>query len=133
MWIEKDTPEPFDQQPIDGLFYLDGDVVGRRFNRNWMDGYKLPMIAFPSGDSFELWISGNDQEYTAVIHIFGEMNLPLFDQRDNAYEYAVSISSQCGYLAEKIGEYLIEVWGCDTSEHYRITYDNDQGHMIDVE
>src|SRR4051812_1383981 len=46
-WIEKGEPSPFDQQPISGLFFLDGDLLAREFKQDWTKGQKFPTIVFP--------------------------------------------------------------------------------------
>src|SRR3972149_2848856 len=128
-WVEKDTPEPFDQQPVEGLFYLDGDALVRNYPNILLAGYKLPMLAFPSGHECEIWELG-DPKYGATVHIFGEMNLPLFDSRDRAYEQVVAIGREEGYLALREGENELEIWGMDLREHYRVTYDMEQRRMV---
>jgi hypothetical protein len=131
-WVEKDTPEPFDQQPLEGLFYLDGDALVRHYPNALLAGYKLPMLAFPSGYECEIWDMG-DLKNGAMVHIFGEMNLPLFDSRDRAYEQAVAIGRECGYLTLREGEDALDIWGMDLREHYRITYDQEQKRIVNVE
>ena len=32
-WIEKAQPTPFDDLPLPGLFFLDGDILARRIGR----------------------------------------------------------------------------------------------------
>lgn len=131
-WIEKNTPTPFDEQPVTGLFYLNGDALGRRFHRHWVDGHKLAMIAFPSGEERELWPSSDPERYGAVVHLFGEMDLPLYDTQQGAWERANDISNQCGYLAVRRGEDTIELYGRETDDHFLIVYDNDERLMVDV-
>jgi len=131
-WIEKATPTPFDAQPFSGLFYLDGDVLGRRFKHPWADGYKLAMIAFPSGEEREIWPTSDPAQYGAVVHLFGEMDLPLYDTRERAWKQANDIAEQCGYLAFIRGENTIEVYGREADDHFLIIYDNEQRLMVDV-
>ncbi len=56
-WIEKDRPSPFDQQPITGLFFLDGDRFAEQLDIDRTAGQKQAMIAFPSGEQFAVWES----------------------------------------------------------------------------
>ena len=74
-WIEKHQPTPFDNTPIDGLFFLDGDVLASIFLQDWTKGHMLPMIAFESGREFELWETGKPDRH--IVHLFGEMDLVL--------------------------------------------------------
>jgi hypothetical protein len=130
-WVEKNTSTPFDEQPPQGFFYLDGDILARIVRRDWTAGQKFPMIVFPSGQEFALWESGNP-DAGGIVHIYGEMDLPLKDTRDRAFDQANDVAEQVGYLARRVGDDGLEVWGHDTDEHFLITYDNDTGHMRDV-
>ena len=130
-WVEKGEPTPFDQHPPQGFFFLDGDILARVVRRNWTVGQKYPMIAFPSGQEFELWES-SQPESVGIIHIFGEMDLPLKTSRDQAYGQASNISEQVGYSIRKVGDDGLEVRGHDTDEHFLITYDNEIGQMRDI-
>ena len=96
-WFKKEEPTPFDEMPLAGLFFLDGDLLARLVGRDWTVGEKLPMIAFPSGEEFQLWEGG-------IVHIFGEMDLLLKDTRDEAYSHASHIGEQCGYVVRPVGE-----------------------------
>ena len=129
-WIEKGQSTPLDDKPIDGLVFLDGDQVARAVGRDWTKGQKFPLITFPSDADYELWPTGDDE--VAVVHLYGEMDLPLADTRDSAYKRADYIAEQCGYLANKIDDDRLEVWGHDTDEHLIIVYDNEAHRMIDV-
>lgn len=131
-WVEKEQATPFDNLPIQGLFYLDGDMLARLIRRNWTVGEKLPMIAFPSGKECEVWETSNP-EAEGIVHVFGEMDLPYRDTRDRAFEQANDIAEQCGYVVRKTGDDRLEVWGSDDDEHYAIIYDNTDRQMIDVQ
>ena len=131
-WIEKAQPTPFDNLPLPGLFFLDGDLLARRIGRTWTTGQKYPMIAFPSGKECELWET-SDPDAGAIVHIFGEIDLPFRDSRDRAYEQASEIAEACGYLTRKQGEDRLELWGHDTDEHVVVLYDTASGHMLDIQ
>lgn len=130
-WTKKEQPTPFDDLPLAGLFFLDGDLLARLLQRNWTAGEKLPMIAFPSGEEFELWESGSPAR-GGIVHIYGEMDLPYKGTRDEAFNHANYVAEQCGYVARKIGEHQLELWGSDDDEHFVITYDNQAGQMQDI-
>ncbi len=131
-WIEKAQPTSFDDRPLPGLFFLDGDILARRIGRTWTAGQKYPMIAFPSGKECELWET-SDPDAGAIVHIFGEIDLPFRDSRDRAYEQASEIAEACGYLTRKQGEDRLELWGHDTDEHVVVLYDTASGHMLDIQ
>lgn len=65
-WIEKGQSASFEHQPIDGLFFLHGDVIARHVGQNWTEGQKYPRIAFPSGLKFDLW----EGRSTPIVHLF---------------------------------------------------------------
>lgn len=124
-WYHKEAPTPFEQQPLDGLFFLDGDVVAKVVEQSWSEGMKYPMIAFPSGAAFELWESN-------ILHFFGEMDLPLSGTRDEGHHAASEIASIIGYLAIPKGDNQLELVGLDTDEHIVLTYDNAQRRIVDA-
>ena len=142
-WIEKNQRASFDELPIHGLHFLDGDILARLFalkyneaktpifNPDWLKEQKLPQVQFPSGLTFDIWETSSP-ESGGIIHIYGEMDLPYFDTRDRAWEQANDIAEQVGYLARKHGENQLEVIGNDEGEHFLITYDNQERRMADI-
>lgn len=142
-WIEKHQRASFDELPIHGLHFLDGDVLARifalkygavetpLFNPDWLKEQKLPQVQFPSGQSFDIWETSSP-ESGGIIHIYGEMDLPYFDTRDRAWEQANDIAEQVGYVARKRGENGLEVIGHDEGEHFLITYDNQERRIADI-
>jgi hypothetical protein len=141
-WIEKHQRASFEDLPIHGLHFLDGDMLARLFalkygavetpffNPDWLKEQKLPQVQFPSGLSFDIWESS--PEHGGIVHIYGEMDLPYFDTRDSAWERANNIAEQVGYLARKRGENGLEVIGYDDGEHFLITYDNQERRIADI-
>lgn len=131
-WVEKDQPTPFDEQPIPGIWYLDGDIVAQIIQRDWTAGQKYPQVAFPSGKQFDIWEAA-DPEVWGIVHVYGEMDLPYKDTRDQAFEKANHIAEQVGYAVRRVGESGLEVWGHDDEEHFLITYDDEAGQMVDIQ
>lgn len=142
-WIEKRQRTTFDELPIHGLHFLDGDVLARLLalkygavetpliNPDWLKNQKLPQVQFPSGLTFDIWETSN-LEHGGIVHIYGEMDLPYFDTRDSAWELANDIAEQVGYLTRKRGENQLEVIGHDIGEHFLITYDNQERRIADI-
>ena len=128
-WIEKGQSTSFEHEPIEGLYFIDGDAVAALIKPDWTKGEKFPKIAFPSGQDFEIWEGGE----SPIIHIYGEMDLRLKDTRDAAYQYANYVAEQCGYLATPVGDDQLEVVGTDDEEHFLLTYDNERGVIADIE
>jgi hypothetical protein len=133
-WVQKEIVTAFDAQPMSGLFYLDGNMVGRRYGGHYTDGRKLPMLAFPSGEIKPIFANQRPERFGEVfVWIFKEVDLPLFADQMSAYIEAAAIAHDCGYLARRIGERAIELWGHEDSDHFLVTYDNEARRMIDVE
>jgi hypothetical protein len=130
MWVEKADTTPFETQPIEGLYFLDGDQVTDSFMPT--AGKKYPMIVFPSGMACDLWQTA-DPKQIGIVHLFAEMNLPLGHQRNQAFVWAQLIAEEHGYAAVKMGRTDLEVWGDDPGKHYLIRYDETSGRMVDVE
>ena len=131
-WAEKGTPTPFDKQPIPGLYFLDGDVVAELFGRDWTRGQALPLIAFPSGVECELWESSS-QEARGVVHLFGEMDLPLRADPKQVEAQAQEVAQACGYVVSRVGESSWHLTGHDQDENLLVTYDEVTGMMVNVE
>ncbi|MHB8627805.1 MAG: DUF2958 domain-containing protein [Aggregatilineales bacterium] len=131
-WLEKGQSTPFENEPIEGLFFLDGDLLARKLDQDAIKGQKYPTIVFPSGVICELWNSSDPTN--AIVHIFGEMDLRLKDTRDNAIAHAAHIGKLGGYMVRPKGERGIEVIGSDDFpvDHILISYDAAQGRMSDV-
>lgn len=127
-WIENERSASFEHEPIPGLYFLSGNQLAYELKGHWIKGQKYPRIAFPSGVKCDLW-EGSD---SPIVHIFGELDLPLNDTVDRAFEHASDIAEQCGYLVRRVGEDSIEAQGHDTREYVRITYSPDQQRMADI-
>ena len=131
-WVEKGQPTWFDDKEISGLYFLDGDVVAEYVGKDWTRGQKYPLIVFPSGVECDLW-EGSHPESLGVVHLFGELDLPLRSSRDEAYDLAIEIAEACGYSVSKIGVSGLEVQGHDRDEHLHVVFDEEAGIMVDVE
>jgi len=128
-WVEKSKLTPFEEQPIEGLYFLDGDLLARQLGQNWTKGQKYPRLKLPSGMPYELWESSEPTNPT--VHLFGEFDLSYRSTRDAAYEHALYVSEQVGAAANKVGENQLELWGDDG--HVLVTYDARAGHIVNVE
>lgn len=142
-WVEKGQKTSFDELPIHGLFYLDGELLARYlaikfgnvptplFNPDWLKNQKMPQVQFPSGERFDIW-EASDIVHGGIIHVYGEMDLPYYDTRDSAWLVANEIAEYVGYIVRKVGESQLEVLGHEADEHYLITYNNLDRRMEDV-
>ena len=130
-WTRKAQQTPLDDCYIHGLHYLDGDVMAIAYRSPYLKGQKYPVVEFPSGFTTDAWETSQSEE-GAIIHLFGEMDLPYFQKRDAAYKHAFEIAEACGYAVSKRGDNGLEVRGHDLDEHLLISYDPDTGRMEDV-
>src|SRR5687767_10293221 len=102
-WYAKESPTPFDTTPIDGLFFLHGDILARVVQQEWTKGMKYPMLDFPSGVACELWEAGGSAT-GALLHLFGEMDIPLYSTHTQALERASDVAKQVGYRVIPISD-----------------------------
>lgn len=123
-WTEQHEPSPFDDLPIEGLFFLYGDLMAAQ-------GEKYPMICFPSGSECDVWET-SDPKQVATVHIFGEFDLPLGSDCEEAFTQAKDIAYACGYVVQKTTQDRLEVWGHDQWDHFIVVYDNSKRRMTDV-
>ena len=128
-WYKQEQPTSFDQEPIDGLYFLHGDVFATALGLSMFKGQKFPEIEFPSGESFTVFEGHN----TPIIHLFGEADLALYDKFEVAFAHACDIAEQCGYLVRKVGDKQFEIIGRDDGEFFRLTYDDTLGKIVDVQ
>lgn len=132
-WFEKAQPTPFDALPIPGLFFLDGNQLAKRYKVDWTVGEKSPMINFPSRTNFPLWV-GREPEHP-VVHIFGELDLPLHQTCAAAFQHITELAEVLGYVLKRVNTQQLEVWGHDSGEHVIITYDDSQSppQIVDID
>ena len=129
-WYPKEAPTPFDNEQINGLAFLDGDILAALMRASWVKGEKFPVVFFPSGEQFQIW----EGESSPIVHIFGEMDLAIQEtSRDEAFAHANDIAEACGYLVKKIGNTQLEVWGRDPDEHFILTFDNNERSISDIQ
>lgn len=62
------------------------------FKVDWTLGDKSPMINFSSRTSFPLW-AGREPEHP-VVHIFGELDLPLHETREATLQQISELDAQ---------------------------------------
>lgn len=131
-WYSKETTTPFDEQPIEGLQFLSGDMLARVFNAPYLVDQKYPVVWFPSGIKCDIWETSNEK-LAGIIHLFGEMDLPYQQSRDEAFESAQYIAEQVGYFVKQVDEDKLELRGFDEDEQLLVIYDNTEKRMLDVQ
>lgn len=130
-WYHKETQTPFDTNPIDGVFFLHGDILARVVQQEWTKGMKYPMLDFPSGVACELWETGGSAS-GALLHLFGEMDIPLNSTQEQALERASDIAKQVGYHVIPNGDTQLQLIGHEPDDHFLLIFDNQQGRIVDV-
>jgi hypothetical protein len=128
-WHEKYSPTPFDAAPPQGFYFLDGDLLSKRYNQDWTQGKKYPLISYPSGLQRELFDSSNTAE---SINVFGAFTLPRQTTRDEGFASAIEFASEYGYSLARRGSNELLVFHPSTAQGYAITYDNRAGSIANV-
>ncbi|MEZ4667882.1 MAG: DUF2958 domain-containing protein [Anaerolineae bacterium] len=125
-----EQPTPFDASPIEGLHFLIGDHLAP--GHPTFKDQKLPMVEFPSGVTRPIWESDNPEQQ-GIIHLFGEMDLPLADTRDEAYERAKKIAEAVGYEVSKHETNGLVLVGQTPHEFLLVKYDDQSRQISDIE
>jgi hypothetical protein len=130
-WYSKEKPTPFDKLPIDGLTFLDGDLLASVFLREWIKGKKCPVIEFPSGFIADIRESLDPQNL--IIELFGELEFLYKQSRNDAFAYASKIAKELGYVVKKIGKDKLELQGYEDEEHFLISYHTALKYITDIQ
>ena len=127
-WYSKEAPLPTDQQPIAGLQYLDGDLMGRQYRQAWMRGQKYPVIHFPSDMTRELI----PQDQDVQVHLFGNVHLPFRTTRDEAASLIQAVAQDMRLAVIPDRDDAIVVSDQRARRGYRLTFDNERRQLVDV-
>src|SRR4051812_41042111 len=100
-WYEKEHTTLFASAPPNGLYFLIGDLLAQRYNQDWIQGKKYPVISYPSGLQRELWNSSDDG---GIINVFGALELLRHTTRDEGFAGAMDFASEYGYTLARRGE-----------------------------
>jgi hypothetical protein len=120
-WYEKEHLTAFESAPPNGLYFLIGDLLAKRYNQNWIQDKKYPVISYPSGLQRELWNSSDD---SGIINIFGALELLRQTTRDEGFEGAMEFASEYGYTLARRGNNELLILNQYSSQGYIVTYDN---------
>lgn len=133
-WTEKEKPTPFDNLPIHGLFFLDGDAIANTREPDlpldwaeWARGLKYPVVLFPHAEA-SLFTDENGQ---VLVIIHRQMCLLYFDTREKAYQRALQLTEEHQSVWKR-GESAIELRLDSPTENIVVEYDDSQGRMIDI-
>jgi hypothetical protein len=118
-WYEKEQRTPFEAIPVNGLNFLHGDVVARKFGQEWAQGKKYPLITFPSGTSREIIPA----EQAADIHLFGRITVPRTATYTDTFNHLLQAGQGLGLkLIGDSGETIV-VLNPASMRGYTLNYD----------
>lgn len=128
-WFSKEQPTPFDNAPIPGLEFLNGDVLAQRARLTWLEGKKYPLISFPSGMAREVRA---DEQGAQRVHLFGRMSVPYQATLEDAYEVAQKLSDEHGYFVGRSGNHRLVLANPRAERVYEVAFDEQRGFITDV-
>lgn len=128
-WFSKEQPTPFDETPIPGLEFLNGDALAKRARLTWLAGKKYPLISFPSGMMREVRSESTQEKR---IHIFGQMLVPYQATLEDAYAVAETLAREHGYFVGQIGNHHLLVANPPANRAYKISFDEQRGFVTNI-
>lgn len=126
-WCSKETETTFDRYPIEGLFFLNGDVVAEVMGYHLLEGMKSAQIQFPSGLERSVWGVN-----FPLVDVFDALALPLHESRDEALITAQEWNETGAFSVFAVGTSQLELWDHETETIYRVTYNNQAGQIADI-
>lgn len=132
-WHFKEQETVFDQTPLPGLFFLDGDAYSRVVERDTTIGMKYPKISFPSGLAYEVYERGDKEVW---VHLFGEFEVPLFSNRDMAFAHLkrlIAPSEHAAYFVHPVDYDGVLIWGKTERERLLVNYDQSFQLINDIQ
>ena len=127
-WYNKKSNVSIDHAGLEGLFYIDGQLLFHQCYWRGIEDKKLPIIVFPSGLQCVL-IAENVWDWN--LQIFQHMKLPLFKDIDIIQCTAEKLAQQYNYIVERTNQNTLQIQGLPT-EDFTILYDNSGKNLLDV-
>jgi hypothetical protein len=131
-WYGKEHLTPFDTTPIDGLWFLLGDVLARHYQEEWVKGQTYPLIRFPSGMSRELK-PGKSDTSPDLISLTGHLTLPYRASRDAAYTHLLAQDADDEYRIFLVGQTELVIHTKVSGRSIQITYDPTTDQPINLQ
>lgn len=132
-WFSKEQATPFDMRPIEGLFFVDGDMYSVVVERENRLGLKYPKISFPSGRAYEVY---EREEQQVWVHLFGEVAVPLFADRDRAFRHLQTLITPLDKIAYFVHPFEADgvlIWGKTERERVLVSYDQSRQIIRDIQ
>lgn len=130
-WYEKNRPTPFDNIPIDGLYFLDGDLHNRRFPSANVADKKLPRIGFPSGLSRSL-SPGTDPTQRILVDVEAGLSVPYQAEPEAVLDLINENMLEQEHTARLLDQNVI-AFRNDLGWGVKLTYHPEEHYLIDVE
>ncbi len=127
-WLERQQQAPFENQPINGLAFLHGDVVARQYQQEWVRGKKYPLVAYLSGTTREL----TQGEKTANIVLFGDVTLPSGITRVDAVTVLSRQTHQTPLRVHSFEGSEFVVTNPQSRRGYRLSFDQETGELANL-
>lgn len=130
-WFSKEHPSLTSFFLIPGLQELHGDIVAKQYQERWVAKHKYPLLHFPSGITRELLYP---TEHPAQINVWGEINIPLELNRDDAYRYLQTAAEQFQYPHQIVssGKDKLIILNSEGNRGYHLQFDNEKRQLIDI-
>ena len=135
-WYAQETTTRFDQTPLEGLFFLHGDVIVRALQAlvsdrrcRWPEGMKSPMVMFPSGEALPVEWDIADSPW---VQVFPGLDVPLLGTFAQALQAVQEQLDEGWFSLFADGELQLEVWSHLTEQVGFLTYDNEAEKLVDV-
>lgn len=130
-WYSKEQPTPFDNSPLEGLSFLNGDILSQLYHQEWIAGKKYPLISFPSGLSREVWESAQQRD-EASVQILGVLDLPYKSTSDEAHERLLALPEEQGLVVSRYRANTLRILSRYSGRGYYISYDDQAERMTDI-
>ena len=127
-WLERQQQASFENQPINGLAFLHGDVVARQYQQEWVRGKKYPLITYPSGTTREL----TQNEETANIVLFGDVTLPFGITRAEAVKTLSAQPHQTPLRVHSFEGSEFVVTHPQSRRGYRLSFNQETGKLSNL-
>ena len=130
-WYSKEQPTPFDSTRIEGMQFLHGDVLARRYHQDWTAGQKYPLITFPSGVEREI-TTGSEDQNIPYIYLFDRVELPYLSSRDEALSQVIPVAQEHGYQLVREQDTGLRIIDPQTKRGYAIIFDNEAKQIVNI-
>ena len=117
-WYPKEQPTPFDTTPIEGLWFLHGDMIASHYGQEHARDRKYPLISCPSGIQREIGAHG--------VHLFGTLRLPQSGGCLEAHNQLLRQAQDTDYQISALDDGKLSVINPYARCGYHIRYENDR-------